>query len=130
MGTSNVFATYDPTALFAGAFPVRHRSVTIASGANTAGTPLKRGTLLGRNSTTDKYVPCVKTANDGSQTPVAVLAAPVDAGSADVVGPAYFEGEFAAEIMVIDASWTVAQVQAALRQASSDIYVRGVGVLG
>lgn len=130
MGTNNVFATYDPTALFAGAFPIRHRPVTIASGANVAGTPLKRGTLLGRVAATDKYVVSVRTANDGSEKPVAVLAHSVDAGSADAVAPAYFEGEFAAEMMTIDASWSVVQVQAALRQATSDLYVRAVGVLG
>ncbi|WP_426315512.1 head decoration protein [Methylobacterium fujisawaense] len=130
MGTSNVYASYDPTALFAGAFPVRHRPVTVASGSNAAGAPLKRGTLLGRVAATDKYVPCVATVNDGSQVPAAVLAADLDASVADAVGPAYFEGEFAGEIMTIDASWTIQTLQASLRQNKADLYVRTVGVLG
>lgn len=130
MGTGNVYSTYDPTALFAGAFPVRHRPVTVASGANAAGSPLKRGTLLGLVTATDKYIPCVKTAADGSQVPAAVLAYDLDASAADAVGPAYFEGEFAGEIMTIDASWTIDTLQAALRQNKSDLFVRTVGVLG
>lgn len=130
MGTTNVVASYDPTALFAGAFPVRQRVVTLTSGANASGAPLKRGTLLGRVSSTDKYIVCVKTASDGSQVPAAVLAADTDASAADVSSPAYFEGEFAGEIMTIDPSWTIATLQAALRQAGSALFVRSVGTLG
>ena len=130
MGTSNVVGSYDPTSLIAGAFPVRHRTLTLASGANASGSPLRRGTLLGRVTASDKYIPCVRTASDGSQTPAAVLAFDADASAADTVAPAYFEGEFAAEMMTIDVSWSLAQLLAALRQASSDLYVRSVGVLG
>jgi hypothetical protein len=130
MGTGNVYSTYDPTSLFAGEPPVRHRPITLASGSNTTGTPLPRGTQLGRVTATDKYIPCVKTASDGSQAPVAVLAADTDAGAADVATTAYFEGEFAFEKMNVDASWTVTTLQAALRQAGSSIYVRSVGTLG
>lgn len=130
MGTNNIAASYDPTALFAGAFPVRQRVVTLASGANAAGAPLKRGALLGRVTATDKYILSVATATDGSQVPSAVLAADTDASAADVKTPAYFEGEFAGEIMTIDASWTIATVQAALRQAGSALFVRSVGTLG
>lgn len=130
MGTANVFATYDPTSLFAGEYPIRHRPITLASGSNTTGTPLKRGALLGRVTATDKYIPCVKTASDGSQTPAAVLAGDTDAGAADVATAAYFEGEFAGEMMTLDASWTIATLQAALRQVNSPLYVRSVGTLG
>lgn len=125
MGTNNVVASYDPTALFAGAFPVRQRVVTLASGAS-----LKRGALLGRVTATDKYILSVATASDGSQVPAAILAADTDASAADVKTPAYFEGEFAGEIMQIDASWSIAAVQAALRQANAHLYVRSVGTLG
>lgn len=130
MGTSNVVSTYDPTSLFAGAWPVRHRSITVASGANASGSVLARGTLLGRITASDKYVPCVKTANDGSQTPTMVLAADVDASAADAVAPAYDEGEFAVEKLILDASWSITTLQAALRQAGSRLYARAVGVLG
>lgn len=130
MGTGNVYSSYDPTALYAGAFPVRHRAITVASGSNVTGTPLPRGTLLGRVTATDKYIPCVKTATDGSQTPAAILAVDSDSSAADVATVAYFEGEFAGEKMNIDASWTIATLQAALRQAGSVLFVRSVGVLG
>ena len=130
MGTSNVYASYDPTSLFAGAWPIRHRHPTIASGANLAGAPLLRGTVLGRVTATDKYIPCVKTATDGSQVPAMVLAADTDASAADVVAPAYDEGEIDAEKLILDASWTIQTLQAQLRQSLSKIYARTVGVLG
>lgn len=222
MGTSNVFSTFDPTSLFAGEPPVRHRAVTIAGFQNAIGSKLKRGTLLGRSSvgdavtsvkasgantgngtiamdgTTpvlaaglngtykvrmtaataftvtdptgatvgtgatgtpfsneikftvtvggvafvagdgfdiainaeDTYLVSVKTATDGSQTPSAILAADTDTSAGAINSPAYFEGEFAGEMMTIDASWTIATVQAALRQSGSALFVRSVGVLG
>lgn len=124
------YGSYDPTSLFAGSKQPVHRPVTIASGANASGTVLVRGTVLGRITASDKYVPCVKTVSDGSQTPVAFTAADIDASAADVIGPAYFEGEFAAEKLTLDASWTIAQLQTALRQSLSGLYARTVGVLG
>lgn len=130
MGTGNVFSTYDPSSLFAGEPPVRHRPITLASGSNTTGTPLPRGSLLGRVTATDKYIPCVKTASDGSQTPVAILAADTDAGAADVATTAYFEGEFAFEKMNVDASWSLTTLQASVRQTSSDLYIKSIGTLG
>ncbi len=130
MGTNNVFATFDPTSLFAGEPPVRHRQITLLSGSNGAGTPLKRGALLGRITASDKYKPSVATANDGSQTPIAVLASDTDSSGGDVNCPAYFEGEFAFEMMTVDASWTAATLQAALRVANAQIYVHQVGTLG
>lgn len=130
MGTGNVYSTYDPTALFAGAWPVRHRPMTFAAGANPAGTVLARGTVVGRITASDKYIPCVKTAADGSQVPAGVVAADIDASAADTVGPGYDEGEFAAEKLILDASWTIQTLQAALRQAGSRLYARTVGTIG
>ena len=130
MGTSCVFSTYDPTSLFAGEPPVRQRDITLAAGANVAGTPLPRGTLLGRVTATDSYIKCVETATDGSQAPVAILAADSDASAGAVSTVAYFDGEFAFEIMNVDASWTFLTLAAALRQAASQLFVRTVGVLG
>ncbi len=130
MGTANVVSSFDFTSLFAGEFPVRQRTVTLASGSNAVGTPLPRGALLGRVTASDKYIPCLKTATDGSQVPAAVLAADTDASAGDVSTAAYFEGEFAGEIMTFDPSWTIPTLQAAFRQAASAIYVRSVGILG
>ena len=125
-----IYNSYDPTALFAGDKQPVHRPVTVPSGTNTTGTVLKRGTLLGRVTASDKYIPCVKTVSDGSQVPVAVLAYDMDASVADTQGPAYFSGEFAGELMFLDPSWTIQTLQDALRQADAPIFVRTVGILG
>ena len=80
---------------------------------------------------TDKYVPCVATAIDGSQIPAAVLAAETDATGADAATVAYFAGEFAFEKMTVDASWTsAAALDTAFRQAGLPIYIRSLGTLG
>jgi hypothetical protein len=78
----------------------------------------------------DKYIPCVKTAIDGAQDPVAVLAEDTDASAGDVAAPAYFHGEFVGEVMTIDASWTLTEVRAALRKLGLQLYVRSAGSLG
>ncbi|MCJ2143730.1 head decoration protein [Methylobacterium sp. E-066] len=123
------YAMYDPTSLRCGVSQ-RDRQITVASGANASGAVLKRGTMLGRVTATDKYVLSVKTANDGSQVPAMVLAFEIDASASDVVCSGYDDGEFVAEKMTFDASWTAATLEAALRAAGSKIYVRSAGVLG
>lgn len=124
-----VYTGFHPTSLYADDSPRLARGVTIASGANTSGNPLKRGTLLGRVTATDKYIPCVKTASDGSQNPAAVLAQDVDASAADAGVSAYQQGSFAYEVMIIDGSWTFSTLDAALRIAGSQIFVRSVGAV-
>ena len=139
MGTSAVVSSFDFTSLFAGEFPIRHRTLNLAAGQNAAptvvngaltATPLPRGTLLGRITTADTYTVCKTTATDGSQTPAAILASDTDTSGGVVSGSAYFEGEFAGEVMTIDPSWTLATLQTALRQVNSPLYVRSVGTLG
>ena len=125
-----IYPNFTPTALYAGDFPRTTRSITVASGANQAGLPLKRGTVLGRVTATDKYIPSVKTANDGSQVPAAVLVSEVDAGAADQGAKGYFTGEFAGEVMTFDASFTIATLEAAFRIANAAIFVRSVGAIG
>lgn len=121
------FSTYfDPSSLFAGASDAIARTVTFKSGHGV----LARGTVVGRITASDKYVPCVATADDGSQVPSAIVAADVDTTSADVAGPGYFHGEFAAEKLVIDASFTAATLEAALRANNIAIEVRSLGALG
>jgi hypothetical protein len=78
----------------------------------------------------DKYVVSVATAIDGSQIPAAILAANIDTTAGDMVGPAYFEGEFAAELLTMDASWSVSTLKAILRQNNSKLFIRSVGTLG
>lgn len=58
--------------------------VTIKSGANVTGTPLKTGTILGKITATGKYIPQTLGAADGSQVAAAILLTDsVDAGAAD-----------------------------------------------
>ncbi|TMV66918.1 head decoration protein, partial [Thioclava sp. BHET1] len=61
-----------------------------------------------------KFIPCVKTASDGSQVPVAVLVDYTDASAADARAGGYFMGEFNANAIICDDSWTPAQLAAAM----------------
>lgn len=72
---------------------------------------------------TGKYVPCVRTAVNGSAVPVAILADDVDI-TADAVAGVYLTGEFNGRALVFDASWTLAALTAALR--TQNIYVKSV----
>lgn len=121
------YSSYSPTALLQGDLPHVADEVTILSGAGV----VKYGTLLGRVTASGKYIPSVSTASDGSEKPVAVFAMlnGVDATSADQTGAAYFIGEFAFEQMVVDASWSLAQLKAALRTGNTQIYARSVGAV-
>ena len=122
---STVSNLYDPTALYAGdKFPA-HRAITVAQGA-----ALVRGTVLGRVTATDKYIVSVRTASDGSQNPVAVLAADLDASAADARGRPTSRASSPWRSLTYDASWTATQLQAAFRTGNVPIYARSVGVLG
>ena len=72
------------------------------TGIITGGT-YKRGTVLGMVTASGKYKLSVKTATDGSETPVAILVDNVDASTADQNGGLF------------DNSWTVPALKAALR---------------
>lgn len=62
------------------------------------------------------YKLCVKTANDGSQTPVAILADYADASAGAVTTGAYMMAEVNANALNFDASWDIPSLTAALRQ--------------
>lgn len=58
--------------------------VTIVSGSNSAGVPLKTGTVLGKITASGKYTPHTLGAANGAQTAVAILLTEtVDASAAD-----------------------------------------------
>jgi hypothetical protein len=81
---------------------------------------------------TDKYAPCVQTATDGSQDPVAILAAYMgtDASGGDSQAPAFFTGEYAGEMLNLDPSWTVTSIESRLRQTGqSMLCIRSVGAV-
>lgn len=84
------------------------------SGIITGGT-YRRGTVMGMVTASGKYKLSVKTATDGSETPVAILVDNVDASTADQNGGLYLMGEFNQNHIIIDASWTLAAVKTALR---------------
>lgn len=75
--------------LIAGDFPIVTKGITIASGQI-----LKRGAILGRIQASGKYVLSLAAANNGSENPIAVLSADVDATSSDVETVCYFSGQF------------------------------------
>lgn len=68
------------------------------------------------------FVECVKTASDGSQTPVAILVDNVDASAGPVATAAYVMGEFNARALIFDPSWTIQTLTTALRP--SGIFVK------
>lgn len=119
-------SNFDNGALFAGDEQPVHGYITLAQAAGAQ----PRGALLGRITATDKYIPAVVGASDGSQLPVTfvVLAYDADATAGDVRVPAYEVGEYAFEKMTVDSSWTFATLDAALRAANSQIHVRSLGV--
>ncbi|MBM3074243.1 head decoration protein [Lelliottia sp. RWM.1] len=79
------------------------------------GGAFKRGTVLGVITASGKYTACVKTASDGSEKPAAILVDDVNAESVDQSGGLYLMGEFNQNRVIIDASWTLATMKAALR---------------
>lgn len=64
------------------------------------------------------YIECVKTASDGSQTPVAILADDADASAGPVTTGGYVAGEFNANALTYDASWTLLALVSAARAYS------------
>lgn len=64
---------------------------------------------------TGNYIKSVKTASDGSQNPVAILAQDTDASVNPQTAGAYLLGEFNQNAISFDASWTLPQLQAAMR---------------
>ncbi|MFO1259064.1 MAG: head decoration protein [Gammaproteobacteria bacterium] len=75
--------------LIAGDFPIVTKGITIATGQI-----LKRGALLGRVQASGKYLLSLAGANNGSENPVAILGADVDATSGDIESVCYFSGQF------------------------------------
>lgn len=61
------------------------------------------------------YIESVKSASDGSQNPVAILADDADATAGPVTTGAYLAGEFNLAALIYDASWTPATLTSGLR---------------
>ena len=69
--------------------------------------------LAYRNSA-GNFIPCIKTANDGSQQPQAILVDNIDTTNGPVQVGAYFMGEFNLRAITYDSSWTSYDMVAAL----------------
>ncbi|MEC5321119.1 head decoration protein [Brenneria populi subsp. brevivirga] len=107
--------TFIPDQLIAGPLQLVTDNVTIAIGATAT---YKRGTVLGKITASGKYTLSLSTATDGSEDPVAILVDDADATAADVTAGVYLMGEFNALRVTHDASWTLADLKAALRPHS------------
>jgi hypothetical protein len=105
----NAAGAYTHDNLIAGdGVPVVTESIVLDTGN------LTRGALLGRLAN-GKYVLSLAAADDGSQTPVAILAEDADATSADKTTVAYLAGEFNTAAMTFGTGHTAASTKAALR---------------
>ncbi|SDH05889.1 MULTISPECIES: head decoration protein [unclassified Duganella] len=113
-----VAQVYVPDQLFAGHLKPVTDAIVLGAGN------LQRGAVLGQVTATGNYILCVKTANDGSQIPSAILADAADASGGAVPAGAYLTGEFNVNALIFDASWTATQVKAAARSLS--IFVKNV----
>lgn len=103
--------TYSPDKLVAGnAHLLVGRKITIKSGAN-----LTRGAVIGKITVGGKYILSLSTANDGSETPDAILAEDCNASAADKDALAYFRGDFNTGALTLGAEHTVASITEGLR---------------
>jgi hypothetical protein len=111
--------TFTPDKLIAGDYPIVTDIVTIDTGV------LTRGAVLGKITASGKYVLCNSAGtDDGSRTPVAVLAEDADASSADVQAVVYLSGAFNAAACTFGGTDTAATHRAALRDVN--IYLKTV----
>lgn len=123
------YPPFNATALRAGDASMLSDPVTILAGSNVTGTPLIRGTILGKITASGKYTVSTTAAADGSQNPIGVLAADCDAGAGDIVAPVYFTGEFADIRCVFGTGHSQPTVEAILRTTNSGIFIRKVGAV-
>lgn len=79
------------------------------------------GTVMGKITATGKYIKSVRTAVDGSEVPAVILGVDVDATAGDKASFGHVHGQFIWEGLAVDASWTYAQLKAAL--AGSTIFL-------
>ena len=108
---------YKPCNLLAGEYPRIERIITIASGSNLA-----KGAVLGRITSSGKFVLSASGESDGSETPDAILAEDVDASAEDKQAVVYFSGEFNENALELGTGHTLESIRAGLR--SKSIFLR------
>lgn len=107
----NIDISYCQDNLIAGNMQLVTQSITLKGAQGV----LQRGTVLGKD-TAGVYVIAKETATDSSKTALVVLADTYDTSAGDVSGAgAYFTGEFNANRIIMDASWTLDQLRDAAR---------------
>lgn len=104
--------TYTPEDLITGNKEPVTAAKTVASGAGV----VAKLTVMGIVTASGKAIPSLSAATDGSEVPDHILVEEVDASSADVVAPAYVEGYFNPDLLVIGSGHTVASITEPLRQ--------------
>lgn len=103
-------SSYLPSQLSAGDFPVAMESGVIAVGQQ-----LTRGAVLGQVTASGEYVLCAAAAEDGSQTPVAILDKAVDTTEGAESAPIRLTGQVLGSQLTLGAGLTLAAAKAALR---------------
>lgn len=118
-------ADHHPDRLIAGSAELvtNHRTLT-------GGTRYARGTVMGVVAASGAMTICTTSASDGSETPVAILAADSDCAGGDLPSCAAFEkGEFNANAILLGDGWTTDSIYEPLRRAGINL-VRLVSVSG
>lgn len=115
--TNPVRTIYTPDQLTAGDFPTIKEGGVLAAGQN-----LKAGAVLGQVADTGVYMLALAAAEDGSETPVAILDEAVDATEAATPCVVRLTGEVLGGELTLGAGITAAAAKAALRPLS--IFVR------
>ncbi len=123
------YPSFNPTSPYAGGDDFAHRTGLLISGSNASGSVTSKMTLVGVITASGKFKKCVADADDGSQNPVGFTADDVDASVADATCNVYEEGQFAWEMINVDDSWTMTDLNRAFEAASRDIYIRSVGAV-
>jgi hypothetical protein len=101
---------WSPDNLIAGPYPLVTREITLITGQD-----LSRGALLGKITDGGKYTLSLSASEDGSETPIAILAKDTDASLADVETIAYIAGEFNENAMTFGDDHTADTVRDDLR---------------
>lgn len=115
--TNPVRTTYVPEQLTAGDFPVIKEAGVLAEGQK-----LEAGAVLGKVTVSGHYALALSASDDGSQTPVAILDAPVDATEAATPCVVRLTGEVLGSELTLGTGITAAAAKAALRPYS--IFIR------
>lgn len=99
--------------------PAFGESVTIVSGQN-----LVAGAVLGQITTGGKYALAAAASNDGSETPVAVLAEACNASAGDRTAFVFYTGGFFADRLTFGAGLTAAATRRTMAQRGLRTYTR------